>query len=266
MRHPYFDVPHPIVMGHRGAAGEAPENTLASFARALADGATILESDVHATRDGVPVLIHDGEVARTTDGAGRVAELGFAELSRLDAGYRFTRDGASHPERGRGHRIPSLEEALRAFAGVRFNLEIKADSSALVASVLELLTREGRAERTLLAAADDATMARIREAVAVRRSAVAIGASAGEVLAFVRAALDARPPAAGPMALQIPPDFGGRPLVTPELVAHAHRHGVEVHVWTVNEPGEIRRLLALGVDGIMSDYPARVRDATVHAA
>ena len=126
--HPYFDLDTPIVIGHRGCAGEVPENTLASFEAALDAGAAILESDVHLTRDGVPVLIHDDAVDRVSDGSGRVGELGLAELERLDAGHRFDPDGTGrHPFRGRGLRIPSLAEALAGFPTARFNLELKED-------------------------------------------------------------------------------------------------------------------------------------------
>ena len=116
-RHPFFEIPAPIVIGHRGCAGEVPENTLESFARGLADGAAILESDVHATRDGVPVLIHDDDVARVTQGSGLVAELDLAELQQLDAGFHFRRSPGQEPLfRGRGLHIPSLD---RLFGPVR---------------------------------------------------------------------------------------------------------------------------------------------------
>ena len=106
-------------------------------------------------------------------------------------------------------------------------------------------------------------MAELRARIEARSLPVAQGASAGDVLAFVRSALDGTAPKAGPMALQVPADFGDRPLVTPAFVEHAHVHGLFVHVWTVNEPGEMRRLLDMGVDGIVTDFPARLA-AVVH--
>jgi glycerophosphoryl diester phosphodiesterase len=259
MGHPYFAVPTPTVIGHRGAAGEAPENTLPSFARALADGAAILESDVHLTRDEVPVLLHDDTLERTTDGAGRVETLTLVELQALDAGYHFSPDGGrTHPFRGRGVRVPTLAQAYAAFPGARFNLELKDGGEELVRAALDATLAAGDPERTLLTAGDDALMRRLREQVASRGAAVALGASAGEVLAFLRSALDRRPPPPGPMALQVPPEFAGRPLVTREFVEHAHAHGVFVHVWTIDEPDAMRALLALGVDGIVTDHPARL--------
>lgn len=257
--HPFFDVSAPLVIGHRGAAGELPENTLASFQRGLEAGAVILESDVHLTRCGEPVLIHDDEVDRCTEAMGRVAELELDALQKLDAGHRFTPDrGRSYPHRQRGHRIPSLREALAAFPDARFNLELKEDVPGMVERTLEVVAEQGRAHNTLLTSASDGVMRRLREQVAARRMQVALGASTGEVAAFALAALRDEVPPAGPMALQIPTRFGDRPLVTRPLVEHAHAHGVQVHVWTINEPDEMARLLDLGVDGIVTDFPERL--------
>lgn len=259
MPHPFFSVPTPITIGHRGAAGVVPENTLESFRRGLEDGAAIVETDLHATRDGVLVLLHDDDVARTTDGAGAVSGMTLAELKRLDAGYRFAADGR-FPFRGQGLRVPTLEEAFDALPGARFNIEIKEAGAGVVEKTLETIARAGRAETTLLAAEKDPIMASIRDEVARTGIAVAIGACVGDVLRCVRAAVDDTAPPAGVMALQVPAAFGGRALVTPELVRFAHRHGIQVHVWTVNDPAQMRTLLGIGVDGLISDHPARVRD------
>ncbi len=257
--HPFFAVPTPIAIGHRGAAGEAPENTLAAFERGLADGAAILESDVHLSRDAVPVLIHDDTLERCTDGAGRVRDHDIAALGRLDAGHRFSPDdGRSHPFRARGLRIPRLSEALAAFPRARFNLELKENLPGMVAHTLAEIARAGRAADVLLTAADDALMAELRAHVAAEGVPVALGACTGEVAHFALAALRGEAPPRGPMALQIPTSFAGRPLVTRELVSYAHQHHVQVHVWTVNELDVMRDLLALGVDGIVTDYPARM--------
>ena len=259
MSHPYFDLPLPIVVGHRGAAGERPENTLASFARGLEAGAAILESDLHLTRDGVVVMAHDETVDRTTNGRGPLRDLAFAELSKLDAAHRFSTDqGKSFPFRGQGFRIPSLEEVFKAFPGVRFNLELKRDEPALVERTVALVRRADRAAITLLTAESDALMARLRAHLKSSGVPVALGAAAGDVLRFVRAALDGAAPPPEPMALQVPADFAGRPLVTGELVGYAHAHGVQVHVWTINDPREMERLLALGVDGLVTDFPERM--------
>jgi glycerophosphoryl diester phosphodiesterase len=257
--HPFFALATPIVMGHRGCAGEAPENTLASFARALADGAAVLETDVHLTRDGEPVLIHDDEVDRVTDGSGRVADFDLVALQKLDAAHHFSRDGGrSHPERDRGHRVPSLREVLAAFPGARFNLELKEDLPGLVEETLAAVAEAGRCDTTLVTSGDDSLMRRLRARLAGADPAPALGASPAEVAGFAISALRGGAPPAGPMALQIPTEFAGQPLVTPALVAHAHRHGVQIHVWTIDEEDEMERLLDLGVDGIVTDFPARM--------
>ena len=257
--HTFFAVDVPTVIGHRGCAGEVPENTLESFERGLADGAQVLETDVHLTRDGVPVLLHDDDVGRVTNRTARVSALSLAELRELDAGYHFSPDGgATHPFRGAGLRIPSFEEALSAFPAARFNCELKEDLPGMVERTLECVAKANHAERTLLTAGNDDLMRRLREEVAASGSGVALGASAGEVLAFVRAAIDDTPPPPGVMALQVPAAFGTGPLVTERFVAYAHAHGIAVHVWTVNEPEEMTRLLDLGVDGLISDFPERV--------
>lgn len=261
MGHPFFDLPTPLVIGHRGAAGVMPENTLASFARGLADGAAILETDVHLTRDGEVVLIHDDELDHATNGSGPVREHTLADLQRLDAAHGFERAGCEgHPERGRGHRIPSLSELLEALPSVRVNLELKEDLPGIVERTVEVLARAGRAPLALLTASDDVLMARVRSYVEAEGMDVALGACTGDVADFARAAASGTTPRSEVMALQIPTHFGSHRLVTPELVAHAHRHGVQVHVWTINDPDEMRRLFDLGVDGIVSDHPARVRD------
>jgi len=257
MRHPYFDLPRPIPVGHRGASGELPENTLPAFERALEQGAQILETDVHATADGVAVLFHDATLERTSDGRGPIAARTLDELRTLDAGHGFTPDGgASHPYRGHGIAIPTLDEAFAAFPNARFNIEIKAGDHAFVERVVK--ASAPRADRTLLTSADDTVIAELRAVLANTGVPVAMGASTGDCIAFMKAAAGGGEPPPEPMALQIPREFAGQPLVTPELLRFAHRHDVQVHVWTVNEPAEIERLLALGVDAVMSDFPARV--------
>lgn len=257
MGHPFFDLPRPLVIGHRGCAGEVPENTLASFEAGLTAGAVLLETDVHLTRDGVPVLLHDDRVERTTDGSGRVAELDLDELQSLDAGHAFE-TGGEHPFRDRGLRIPTLAEALTRFPAARFNLELKEELPGIVERSVAAIRDADAAGRTLLTAESGALMREIHDVLDETGAPVARGASAPDVLAFVRAALDGAPPPAGPMALQVPAAFGGSPLVTEAFVQHAHHHGIQVHVWTVNEPAEMTRLLALGVDGLVTDFPGRL--------
>jgi len=251
----YFSRPRPRLFGHRGAAGVAPENTLASFERAIRDGAGYLELDVHATRDGVVVVIHDPTLERTTDGAGAVRDLSFRELGEYDAGFRFAADGG-FPFRGRAVRVPALEELLDAFPTIPLNIEIKQHEPAIESGVVALLERKGALARTMLAAESDAIMARIR-AVAPQ---AATSAAYGEGRDFFERCFAERFDGYAPVAraLQIPVCVGEVELVTEASVAAAHRFGLEMHVWTVNDAAEMGRLLDLGVDGVMSDFPQRL--------
>ena len=230
-----------------------------SFERALDVGAQILESDIHATRDGVPVLLHDPNVDRTTNGAGMVSDFTLAQLRELDAAHHFDDESeTAFPHRNQGVRIPTLEEAFEAFPDARFNLEIKANPPKLVGRVIELVDAFSRHERTLLTAGENPIMGELREERKQRRAPFAIGASLADILAVINAALGKQSVPEDVMALQIPNDFGGRPLVTEDLIRFCHEHGVAVHVWTINETDEMRRLLDLGVDGLVTDHPERM--------
>jgi glycerophosphoryl diester phosphodiesterase len=248
------------VFGHRGACGLAPENTLPSFALAVALGADYLELDVHATADGEIVVLHDPVVDRTTNGDGPISELTWSQAAALDAGFRHTADEHSFLYRGQGVQIPRLADVLRAFPAHRFNIEIKQGEPPIVDAVLAVLGAAHSLDRVLLAAEHDEIMVAIRAATGGR---VATGMSVGDVVAFIdRVTRDDWTGYARPGdALQIPPAHAGIDLVTPASVSAAHRAGLEVHVWTINDAAEIERLLDLGVDGVMSDLPGLVATA-----
>ena len=210
---------------------------------------------MHATADGQVVVIHDETLERTTDGTGLVRALPLTALQRLDAGYRFRAPDGTYPFRGRGLRVPTLAEVFTAFPGIPLNIELKQADPPVEAALVAVLDRFAARDQTLLAAEDGTIMGRIR-AVAPD---VLTSFSAAEVADFVYRLRDGRladyhPPG---VALQVPPAFGDVALVTAESVAAAHRLGLEVHVWTINEEAEMEALLDLGVDGIMTDVPAR---------
>jgi glycerophosphoryl diester phosphodiesterase len=240
------------VVGHRGNAAHAPENTLESFAQALAAGAEALELDVHVTRDDVPVVHHDPTLDRTTSGAGAVAAHTLAELRGADAGARFTRDaGRTFPYRGRGIAVPTLDELLGAFPTVPLLVEIKAAAAA--PAVRRVLERHAAAPRTVVASFDD------RALLPFRGSSFAIGASQHDVAALLRAAF-VRPRIARPAyrSVSIPPRFRGLPLPIARFVRLLRPHGCTVHVWTVDDPRAARALWAAGVNGIISNDPATI--------
>lgn len=258
--HPFFEVPKPTVIGHRGSAGTAPENTLRSFRVALAQGAAILETDVHLSRDGVPLLLHDATIDRTTGGAGAAAALDWSTLCDFEVYAEPSRaSGGSASEATRsGERIPSLEEAFEAFPSARFNLEIKSADPRAIDVTLDLVRAYDRADRTLLAAGEDDIMQALRGALRRHALRPATGACVSEIVGAVGSAVHGAPMPEGVMALQVPATFMSQPLVTAEFVAHAHAHHVAVHVWTINDRVETEALLALGVDGIVTDYPGRL--------
>ncbi len=257
MRTRFFDGPKPRMFAHRGSGGSAPENTLVSFEMAGKAGADILEMDVHATLDGHIVVMHDEMLERTTDGAGPVSSITLAELKRLDAGYRFSPDaGKTYPYRGKGIRVPSLQEVAERFPRMPFNIEIKQSKPRIERMVFDLLKKMGHAEITLLAAEKDSLIERIRSL----DGGLPTNFCGSEVLEFLQHLNQNNwegyiPPGS---ALQNPEMYYDVPVLTPASLEAAHRLGIEVHVWTVNEEVDMRRLLDMGVDGIMTDYPERL--------
>lgn len=241
----------PLLIAHRGGAALAPENTLLAFSRAVRWwGADVLELDVQPTRDGEAVVIHDGTLDRTTDGAGPVARRSLAEIRSLDAGFRFSPDGGrTFPFRGRGVGVSTLGEVLAAFPVLRINVEIK-DGRAQE-RVAEVVRAAGAEHRVLIAAGRRADRARLAG------YAGATSASEEELRTFyvhhrLFAAALYRPEVD---ALQMPERHGGRQVLSPRLVREAHDKNLAVHVWTVDEEADMHRLLDWGVDGIVTDRP-----------
>ncbi len=222
-----------------------------AFATGVEHGARVLELDVHATRDGTVVVLHDETVDRTTTGSGAVRHLELEEVRSFDAGHHFRDTAGEHSFRGRDLRIPTLREVAEAFPDTALNIEIKQHAPDIVEDVIEVLEGAAALERTLLAAADVRIMKRIREAA----PDVTTSFAGREVMAFVarvtsRILRGYRPPAP---VLQVPTQHRGIPIVTRRFVEAAHALGLEVHVWTINDEKEMVRLLELGVDGIVTD-------------
>ena len=255
----FFTGPAPRLFAHRGASGEAPENTLAAFHRAAELGMVYAELDVHLSRDGHVVVIHDETLERTTNGRGLVREHTLAELQSLDAGYRFSPDaGETFPFRGQGITISPLADVLRSFPHIRFTVEIKQKDPPIEEQVIAVVQACGVADTVVLASEHDAVVTRVRSLA----PDISTNCAVGEVFEFMQKSLtkqldDYRPPG---QAFQIPPEYQGVTLVTPETVSAIRALGAEVHVWTINDPHEIERLFDLGVDGIMSDFPGRLLD------
>jgi len=265
--YPALRGPLPLTFAHRGGSGLWPENTLEAFRGALQLGCSHLETDVRMTRDGELVLFHDASLERTTNGRGEVGAYTLAELERLDAGYHFTTDGKSFPWRGRGLRIPTFAELVAAAPNVCFNVEIKERARDLPGALVAFIERQGLAERIVVAAERHPLGRDFRR---LSGGHIATSASRRECLEFwlaSRLRLTGLLPLTGKplpyQALQIPVRAGNVTLVTPRLLDAAHRAGLAVHVWTIDDPKQMVRLLDLGVDGLMSDYPDRLRGVVV---
>lgn len=248
----YLDGLRPRIFGHRGASGECPENTLPAFERAVAQGATVLELDVHMTSDREVVVLHDATVERTTDGAGEVASMTLGALQSLDAGARFVNAQGERPYAGCGVSVPTLDAVLGRFEHMAVNIEVKSDAEGIEHEVMRVIDRHRARPRVLLAAEHLALMERLR-AVA---SDVLTGFSMEEGIEFLVRHDDPTYVPQG-AALQVPRELNDGPLVTEAFVAAAHQKGVEVHVWVLNTDEELRAMLSLGVDGVMTDFPSR---------
>ena len=235
---PFFNQTRPLVFAHRGGCALGPENTFAAFDRGVAAGADGLELDIHLSADGVVVVHHDETLDRTTSGSGPIAARTADELARLDAG-----DGAG---------IPTFLEVLRRHAGVRIIVEMKVDAAAMGEALARDVRLAGAAERVCAAGFG------LRSLAAARTALPDMASSAGH--AEVRMALyrswlgwPARHVPYG--GFQVPEIAQGHRIVSPRFVRHAHDRGLEVQVWTVDEEPEMRRLLAWGVDGLITNRP-----------
>lgn len=232
------------VVAHRGASGEAPENTLAAYRLAAQQGASFIETDLQQTRDGRVVALHDSRLDRTTDGRGPLSRATLEDVRRLDAGSWFGPAWA-------GERVPTLEEilALARELDVVFYLELKPQRGAPVGWIEQALVgeihRAGAVESVAVLSFLPEVIARVRALEPALLTALSLNLSA-------RGAVE-RAESVG--ARMLTPR---RTLVTRRLVERAHELGLPVVPWTVNEPGEMRRMLALGVDGLITDYPARL--------
>jgi glycerophosphoryl diester phosphodiesterase len=241
------------IIGHRGAPRYAPENTLESFRVALARGAEALELDVRTSREGEAVVLHDATLDRTTDLSGPVRLYTTAELARADAGYRFTPDrGRTRPYRGRGVRIPTLREVLRAFPDTPLIVEVK--DIAVQEDVARALI-EADATQRVIVSGEDWRALRAFEHEPFRR-----GAARREIAQFYFGGLLGLAPRAPPYCnLSVPIRFRGLPVPTRRFVRQARERGITVHVWTVDQPATALALWRRGVNGILTNAPDRIR-------
>jgi glycerophosphoryl diester phosphodiesterase len=227
-----------------------------AFRLAREQGVSYIELDVHLTADAELAVIHDSSVSRTTGRRGRVENMSLAELRKLDAGFKFTMDhGRTFPYRGKGLRIPTLGEVLDAFPDLGVTVEIKETRPGVVDALARVLRSHRAEDRVIVASSEHPLLSAFRAAA----PSVATSFSKDEIRDFLLRLRDGsmegyRPPG---VAFQVPEYKGLRRVVSKSVIEAVHAYAVEVHVWTVNEPVHIARLLSWGVDGIMTDDPAR---------
>ncbi|MYR44098.1 glycerophosphodiester phosphodiesterase [Streptomyces sp. SID5910] len=236
IRHPYLDHPGPIAFAHRGGAADGLENTLRQFRRAVEAGYRYIETDVHATRDGKLVAFHDATLDRVTDGAGRIADLPWEEVGRA-------RVAGEEP-------VPLFEELLETFPEVRWNIDVKAEPA--LRPLLELVRRRDAWDRICVGSFSEARVVRAQR-LAGPRLATSYG-TRGVLGLRLRSWGVPAAPRRSAVAAQVPEAQSGIPVVDHRFVRAAHARGLQVHVWTVNDPARMHRLLDLGVDGIMTDH------------
>ncbi len=236
----YLDHPGPIAFAHRGGAGDWPENTMRAFANAVALGYRYVETDVHATADGAVVAFHDDSLDRLTDRRGRIADLEWETVRAARVG--------DEP-------IPLLEDLLGTWPDLRVNIDAKHD--AVVRPLLAVIDRMGANDRVCVASFSD------RRLVGIRRLSRGRICTSGGPRTIARLRMAGYGAPAGPFAAacaQVPVHYGRVPIVDARFVAAAHRRHIPVHVWTVDQPPEMERLLDLGVDGLMSGRPAVLKE------
>ena len=241
--HPYLETANPIAFAHRGGTSAAPENSMRAFQHAVDLGYRYLETDVHATSDGHVVAFHDNDLQRTCGSSLKIADATIDELStaRIDG---------TDP-------IPMLIEILDAWPEVNLNIDCKSD--AVVAPLIQQLRTSKCLDRVCIDSFSDQRLARIREEFGY---SVCTSMGPREVAALVLSTHARIPlrPTKHALVAQVPVRQGPIPVVTKRTVQRAHDLGLFVHVWTIDDPQEIGRLLDLGADGIMSDDPVALRD------
>lgn len=253
---------HPILtqrilnVAHRGGALIAPEETMVAFEAAVEAGANMLEIDVWSTSDGALVLLHDALVDRTTDGTGNVRDFTLADLQALDAGYTYTEDdGATFPWRGMGVKVPTLESVFDAFPDMLYSVEIKQSSPPIIDDVLAMIDAKGLHDKVVVGAFEDNIVRAVRAADPTILTT--LGVLEGLELYGLPPEGEATYTAPSPY-FAAPLSYAGIVLAASDI-EKAHRLGVTLHVWTINDPSEMDTVLDWGVDGVITDDPVTLQ-------
>jgi glycerophosphoryl diester phosphodiesterase len=250
---PFFERgPRPRVFAHRGGCALGPENTIAAFERGLGAGADGLELDVHLSSDGVVVVCHDSTLDRTTNSSGPINRLTAAELSRVDAGYRWADPAGNHPFRGCGVGIPRLRDVLHQFRDVPIIIEMKVNHREMGQAVATEVLAASAVDRVCAASNGSHAMRAAREAL----PGMATSATRWDVrLALYQSWAHWPVRQAEYGGFQVPEFAGAIRVVSPTFIRHAHSAGLQVEVWTIDEQADMKRLLAWGADALISNRP-----------
>jgi glycerophosphoryl diester phosphodiesterase len=227
------------------------------FERAVDLGVDMLETEIHSTADNILVLMHDSTVDRTTNGSGPIRAFTLEELKTLDAGYNWTSDGGqTFPFRGSGITVPTLEEVFTALPTARINIDIKQEKPSLVEPLCKTIRTFDMKDKVMVASFNSKVLKAFRRVC----PEVTTSAGTGEVAFFFMVNMVFLGAVYRPacQAFQVPEYSSGLRVLTKRFVETAHGLNLAVHVWTINEVTDMKRLLALGVDGIVTDYPDRL--------
>ncbi|MFL5264830.1 MAG: glycerophosphodiester phosphodiesterase [Anaeromyxobacteraceae bacterium] len=253
---PYLALPRPWLVAHRGGAALAPENTLPAFDLAARLGADAFELDVHLTSDGEVVVFHDDETARLTGEPGTVEARTLAEVRALDAGHGFTTDGGTtYPWRGKGVHPPTLGELFTRYPATRMNVEAKSADPALAAALVAAVRRAGAIDGVCIGSQHDDQAERLR--ALLPEACHFLPESAATALVMAARAEDPTGLPEGWDVADLPDRLEGTDLIVLDrpTIAFLHGRGLAVFAWTVDEERDMRRLLADGIDGVMTDRP-----------
>jgi glycerophosphoryl diester phosphodiesterase len=254
-RRAFLDHPTPIAIAHRGGAEELPENTLPAFEAAIELGYSHIETDAHLSSDGVVFSFHDHVLDRITDRSGHLSTVSSAVIAEADAAFHFSPDGRTFPLRGTGIRIPTMEEILTRWPDIFINIDTKSD--AVVEPLVELLRRLDAFDRVCIGSFSDDRLRRVRR---LSGAAICTSMGPGGITTAWLASRTRRMPRLQADCVQVPVRARHLVVVDQRFIDAAHRAGLQVHVWTIDDAAQMTEVLDLGVDAVMTDRPRLLRD------
>lgn len=254
--HPYYaeNLNFPLVIAHQGGDGVWPGETMLAYQNAVDLGVDVLEMDIHITKDGKLILMHDETVDRTTDGTGEIESMTLTDLKKLDAAYDWSPDeGKTFPYRGQGIQVATLEEIFQAFPEMRMTIEIKKTNSPMAKPFCDLIREYNMQDKVLVASFHDERLKEFR----TECPEVATSSAKNETTVFVLLTKAFLGGFYSPIfySLQVPEESGGITVMTPAFVRAAHARNLAVEPWTINDEETMRKFIEWGVDGIITDRP-----------